>query len=307
MWDRKPVNGTIRHAPRQPDTPVGWPGSRRNRRRRSPRRRRLVASSRLAELADNAVVGHPLDADIDALYALPLSEFVAARQALTRTLKGDEARLVKALAKPTTVPWVVNQIRWHDRALYDRVLKAGASLRAAQIGALEGRATKLADAAATHKHALSAAVQAGMGRAAAAGVSADADGLTRMLENVSLTEQPPEPHGRFTKVVQPAGFEALLGVALKPTPAALRVVDPKTPASKTGKAVAPGPADLQAQQRLERERAEAADRRNRAIADAEARLAAARQHEAGTREAWHQAKDAVEAAERDLFAARRSN
>ena len=68
-----------------------------------------------------------IEAQIDALYALPLASFVGARQGLAKTLNRDAARAVKALVKPTTVAWVVNQVRWHDPGAYERVLAAGAS------------------------------------------------------------------------------------------------------------------------------------------------------------------------------------
>jgi hypothetical protein len=54
-----------------------------------------------------------LDAKIDDLYKLPLSEFTSARNALAKTLgKDDGAKIVKALEKPTVVPWAVNQVYW---------------------------------------------------------------------------------------------------------------------------------------------------------------------------------------------------
>ena len=45
-----------------------------------------------------------LDAKIDDLYQLGLSEFTSARNALAKSLSGAEAKRVKALPKPTVVP-----------------------------------------------------------------------------------------------------------------------------------------------------------------------------------------------------------
>ena len=73
------------------------------------------------------------------LYQLPLSEFTAARNALAKTLKGAEAKRIKQLPKPTVVPWTVNQLFWHARKSYDRVIASGQALRDAQIAALKGR------------------------------------------------------------------------------------------------------------------------------------------------------------------------
>lgn len=52
--------------------------------------------------------------------------------------------------------------------------------------------------------------------AADAGVQPAIDQLTRMLEALSLAVLPAEQAGRFTELVQPAGFEALLGVTIAP-------------------------------------------------------------------------------------------
>ncbi len=248
-----------------------------------------------------------IETQIGGLYALPLSEFVSARQALAKTLKGEDARRVKALVKPTTLPWIVNQVHWHDPDLYQRLLKSGAALRIGQIAALEGRGAKVREMATAHKRVVAEAVEAGVRHASAAGVSADAEALLRMFENVSLAEQLPQPHGQLTTAVEPAGFEILRGIAVKPAlPPPLRAVESPRLASNRKPAAALDPAAVEKQQRLERERAEAAQRRALAIAEAETRLAAARRHETEAREAWHRAKDVAEAAERDLFAARRT-
>ena len=90
-----------------------------------------------------------LDAKIDDLYRQPLGEFTGARNALAKTLTGDEAKRVKALAKPTVVPWAVNQVYWRARAAYDRLMKSGERLRKAQIAALEGRNRRRARAPAS--------------------------------------------------------------------------------------------------------------------------------------------------------------
>ena len=51
--------------------------------------------------------------EADALYGLPLEDFVAERDALAKRLRGEgrreDAQAVKALAKPTVAAWAVNQ------------------------------------------------------------------------------------------------------------------------------------------------------------------------------------------------------
>jgi hypothetical protein len=153
---------------------------------------------------------------VDELYRLPLGEFTAARNALAKSLGGAQAKDVKALAKPTVVPWTVNQLYWRDRKTYDRLMQAGAALRSAQIAALKGRAADIRTATETHRTAVGEAVKSAVSLAAAQGSHPAADQLARMLEAISLSPSAPEPPGRLTELVQPSGFEALAGV----TPAA---------------------------------------------------------------------------------------
>src|SRR5437763_1720908 len=74
-----------------------------------------------------------IERQIDELFQLPSNQFTAARNALAKTLTGDEAREVKALKKPSAVAWAVNQVFWKARPAYDALMKAGHALRAAQL------------------------------------------------------------------------------------------------------------------------------------------------------------------------------
>src|SRR5262245_33735871 len=86
-----------------------------------------------------------LDSQIDDLYSQPLEEFTAARNALAKSLTGEDAKRVKALKKPTVVPWAVNQLFWHGKIAYERAVRTGQQLRGAQVAALEGKKGKAAD------------------------------------------------------------------------------------------------------------------------------------------------------------------
>jgi len=66
-----------------------------------------------------------IESDIDALYRLPPGDFTAARGTLAKTLTGESARKVRALKKPSAVPWAVNQVYWQARPIYEHVLKEG--------------------------------------------------------------------------------------------------------------------------------------------------------------------------------------
>lgn len=197
-----------------------------------------------------------LETQIDELYARPLAEFTASRNALARTLKGDDASRVKRLPKPTAVPWSVNQLYWQRRDLYEQLMAAGRALHAAQVAALEGKAADVRAATAAHRTALQSAVAAATALAGNAGVNPPADPLARMLEAISLAAtHPPEP-GRITDLIQPAGFEALAGIApVLPRHAPTPATDPPAPVRKT-------------------KRSEAEERRHRDAVAAQARKSA---------------------------------
>ena len=155
-----------------------------------------------------------LDAKIDDLYSRPLAEFTQTRNALAKTLSGADAARVKALAKPAVVPWAINQVYWHARPVYDRLLTAGERLRHAQIAALEGKSADVRAAAAAHRTAIADAVKEAERLAAAAGSHPAPDALTRTLETLSLAPNPPADPGRLTEILQPSGFEALAGIGI---------------------------------------------------------------------------------------------
>ena len=179
-----------------------------------------------------------LESNIDALYALPLAEFTAARNALAKTVKGDAAARVKRLEKPAAVAWATNQLVWRARLSYDRLLAAGRSLREAQVATLSGAVADLQRASTEHRAALSAAVTTATRLANASAVRPGSDPLSRMLETLSLAREPPAHPGRHVEVLQPAGFEALAGISpatASPSVAALRVDAETRPAGLPAK------------------------------------------------------------------------
>lgn len=233
-----------------------------------------------------------LETRIDALYALPLADFTEARKALAKSLTGDERTRVKRLEKPTVVPWALNQIYWHERTAWNRVMAAGRALRTAQLAALKGDAGGLRDASTAHRAAVSAAVAAATHVAERHGARPAADDLSRMLEAISLAAEPPDAPGRFTQVVQPAGFEALAGFT--PAPVAAR------PAHRSAAAPAThhGSSDKKAAAEAERRRAAEAARMAAEAAVAEARATLAAAEAAATA-----AQKAADAAKRELVQA----
>jgi hypothetical protein len=234
-----------------------------------------------------------VESSIDELYKGPVESFVAGRTALARTLKGDEARQVKALQKPRVGAWAVNQLFWHARPLYDRVAKSGEKLRAAQIAALSGRRADLRTATEAHHRAIGDAVTEASRLAAAAGLHPGAEELIRTFETLSLARELAERPGRLTRPLQPAGFEALAGIAVKGR--AQEAVPPAPPPSRL-------PAPQQQHDDAAARRAQVAAERKRAaeIAKAEAVVARAEAAEAQAREQWERQKQALDRAVRAL-------
>ena len=76
------------------------------------------------------------DDKIDPLYQLPLDEFTAARNALAKET-GDGS--IKKLEKPNLAAWAVNQLYWHQRKLYDEVIKTSGQVRTAHKQMLAGK------------------------------------------------------------------------------------------------------------------------------------------------------------------------
>jgi hypothetical protein len=261
-----------------------------------------------------------LDAKIDDLYRLPLAEFTAARNALAKSLSKDDAKLIKALAKPTVVPWAVNQLYWHARATYDRLMKSGEKLRAAQIAALEGRAADVRAASESHRRAISEAVAEAERLAAASGAKPGADPLARTFESLSLATSAPGRPGRLIDALQPAGFEALAGLGnlelrtqnselgtqkselkprkleLAPPNAERRTPNDERLAKAAAKAAEKEAAKAAAEQR----------KHEAAVKDAEVQLERVQAAERSARETWERAHDDLLAARQALTDLRRS-
>jgi hypothetical protein len=243
--------------------------------RRSPK---LVAGKRAT--ADNVEMP-ALDPKIDDLYRQPLETFIEARTALAKSLSGDDAKQVRKLAKPTVVPWAVNQVYWHARSLFDAVMTSGARLRKAQVAALEGRKADVRTATEEHRRAVADAAREAARLAAAAGSQPSPDQVMRTFEALSLAAEPPDTPGRLTRPLQPSGFEALGGLRVKaaPAPSAAQTAAAKRTAKKDEEARRKAEA-AQKKHDAEIKRAEAAlERAREKMAKAQALLRETRNRE----------------------------
>ncbi|MBM3771992.1 MAG: hypothetical protein FJW27_12060 [Acidimicrobiia bacterium] len=272
------------------------------------------------------IIASDLERQIDELYQRPLREFTTVRNGLAKALSGGakaDAARVKTLTKPTVIPWAVNQVYWRARSIWDRLMASGQAVRTHQLTALGGEAVTpgapgkpsgarrragkavevggadraAEDLAGAHRRALSDALHQAVRAAADAGAQPAVDQLARMLEAVSLAASTAEPPGRFTEPVQPAGFEALLGVTIAPpsqTPGGIATPLPDARSLRTPTRATTTGARAHAHEAAAARRAEATEA-----------LASARRHEAAAREtAAAAAAQAVDDAELRLTQAK---
>jgi len=100
--------------------------------------------------------------EADELYGLPLRDFVPARDALAKRLRGEgrreEASAVAALRRPSVAAWAVNQLMRTQRRAASELLDAGAALLETQSDVVARRrpAADLRAAAERHRHAIDA-------------------------------------------------------------------------------------------------------------------------------------------------------
>lgn len=177
---------------------------------------------------------------IDALFKLPLTEFIGARKKLAAQLKkdgnADEAERVKALVKPPVSAWTVNQLYWTHREEFDELLATGQRFRKAQTS---GKMTNMREALDGRREALSQLSDLATEILRDAGHNPSLDTLRRItttLEALSSYETLSEgiTPGRLTEDVDPPGFDSF-GSFVSRAATAKRAPDPPkvSPAKKS--------------------------------------------------------------------------
>ena len=158
-----------------------------------------------------------LEDDVDALFRLPLSEFIGARKTVAARLKqaghGNEADRVKALGKPSISAWAVNQLYWKHREAYDRLIATGQRFRQAQSSRLAGKAADMRGPLDARRESLSELSHLATTLLREAGHNPTPDTMRRIttnLEALSAYGSLPDaaPPGRLTHDVDPPGFES---------------------------------------------------------------------------------------------------
>lgn len=156
-----------------------------------------------------------LDDDIDALFKLPLTEFVSARKALATRMKKSgsvsQAEAVKALAKPSISAWTVNQLYWRHREAFDELIATGQRFQRAQTS---GKMVNMREALDARRDALSHLSELATEALSDAGHNPSLDTLRRIsttLEALSVATSLSErtTPGRLTHDIDPPGFDSL--------------------------------------------------------------------------------------------------
>ena len=159
-----------------------------------------------------------LEDDVDALFKLPLTEFISARKTLATRLKrdghGNEADRVKALVKPSISAWAVNQLYWKHREAFDRLIATGQNFRRAQSSRLAGKVADMREALDARREALSELSTLATTLLSDAGHNPTPDMVRRItttLEAMSAYASLPDDlaPGRLTQDVDPPGFDSL--------------------------------------------------------------------------------------------------
>ena len=178
----------------------------------------------------------PADAEIAGLYRVSLADFIDARNALAaRFRKAGDAEAsarVKALPKPGAPSWALNQVYWHARADYDRLVAAGDQLRALQQQMLGGRAVDPREAMQERQAAVRQVVERAARFLSDAGQSptdATRQRIAVTADAVATWGSQPQGYepGRLDRDIDPPGFAALAALG---TPS-LRLVNPAKPAA----------------------------------------------------------------------------
>jgi hypothetical protein len=225
--------------------------------------------------------------DVDRLYQLPLDEFTGARNALAKERKQPE---IKTLEKPNVAAWAVNQLYWHHRAEYERLIAASERLRADHRKLLGGKSSDLRESEKAHRDAVRSAMERIRALLGAGGHAASDQTLNAVQETLEALPSA-EPPGRLIRPLKPLGFEALAGVSINPSARpALRIVPPAAarPAER-----AESPKDGKRAQALAEQRAREERERKERQRQAEQALKAAEA-------AMLRAEDAVKKAEKEL-------
>lgn len=225
--------------------------------------------------------------EIERLYQLTPSEFTGARNAAAALLKSPaDKAAIKALQKPTTPAWAVNQLYWKRRKVYQQVLEAAKKLRDAHAQQLAGRFADVQSAERNQSDTLKKAADEIRELLKAGGEKDTSSTMNAVVETLQALPGR-DDHGRLVKPLKPLGFEALAGLVPRGGATIARLADARpaftpapAPAAAPVKRGAPAPDKAAALQARRREIA--AQQKAVAAAERELRKAAVAEREAKT-------------------------
>jgi hypothetical protein len=209
-------------------------------------------------------VADPLVRETAKLYALPASEFTAARNARAKALKGDDPDLAAAVAKlpkPSVAAAALNGLVHEDPSEVRALVQSGKRLRAAQESAVMGKRVDLDAAILEHREALER-VQRDLRQRKLSGQT-----LERAVRTLRVASLDPELHPLLERGLLHEDLEAS-GFGLDPGLVPARPPARKAPAKAKPKDDAKARRRREAEARLHEAEA--------ALAEAEERAKAAR-------------------------------
>lgn len=231
-------------------------------------------------------MAEPLVRESQKLYALPLSEFTAARNARAKALKPKDPELaaaVAALPKPSVAAGALNELVHEDPSEVRALVQSGKRLRQAQEAAVTGKkGADLNEAVAEHRGALDR-VQRDLRRRKLSGPTLEKATQTLRVASIDPDLWPLLERGLLYEDLTASGFG--LDPALVPARSKTPTPTPKPAATKP----TPPKPDKAAEKR-KREARERLREAKAALAEAEKRARAAERE-------LQRARDAVERAQ----------
>jgi hypothetical protein len=195
--------------------------------------------------------------EVDRLYQVPLAEFTRSRDELAKQA-GPGGTAIRKLQKPSLPAWAVNQLYWHRRKVWDRLIDAAGRVRAAHQKRLSGKGGDVEAAETDHRDAVRAAADEIREWLGAAGETTSPATVASVIETLQ-TLPGVEPAGRLTRPLKPLGLEALAGL-LPAGRSSLKAVEPRASAAPSPAPRRRSKADLAGEARAARRAAKARTR-----------------------------------------------
>ena len=170
--------------------------------------------------------------EVDELYALPLDEFTAARNALAKRT-GDDS--IKQLEKPSVAAWAVNQLARRREVDLRRLLRAGEALEAGQTEAVRGGDQQAFERARRDERDAVRRLRAAAADLLEHGGHPSSDQtlerVAKTLHAGAATDEGRQAlrDGRLAEELEPQGFDALAALADSVTPRRKRPKQERAP------------------------------------------------------------------------------